>query len=291
MDYFERINRAIKFIEKNLKEKIRLDDIANEACFSKFHFHRIFRAMAGETAGDYIRRRRLTNASLDLIYTKESILSIAIDYKFESQASFTRAFKDMYGITPRKYRANNINCSVYGKNELTEISLKHLQGGVSMQPEIVERKEFKAIGMRGKTSLNNNTVPALWMEFVPRMYKVPNRINGKEAFGVCEYIPDFDPKEFNDDTEFTEFVCVEVDNFSEIPEGMFNKTIPGGKFAKFTHKGRVDTMKSTYDYIYGTWFPSSKYEVRNADDYELYDERFLGIDNEKSEVDIYIPIT
>lgn len=81
-----------------------MDDIAGQVGFSKFHFHRIFQAAVGISITEYIRIRRLANASATLLYTNERIIDIAFYYHFESQEAFTRAFKKYYHLPPGQYR-------------------------------------------------------------------------------------------------------------------------------------------------------------------------------------------
>ncbi len=81
-----------------------MDDIAEQAGFSKFHFHRIFRTAVGMSITEYVRMRRLANASTALLYTNKRILDIAFYYHFESQEAFTRAFKKYYHLPPGQYR-------------------------------------------------------------------------------------------------------------------------------------------------------------------------------------------
>ncbi|MEK4299930.1 AraC family transcriptional regulator [Oceanobacillus sp. FSL W8-0428] len=92
------------YIEEHLHESLTLEDIARQSNFSKFHFHRIFQSSAGMTITEYIRMRRLANASVALLYSNERILDIALYYQFESQESFTRAFKKIYKLPPGQYR-------------------------------------------------------------------------------------------------------------------------------------------------------------------------------------------
>lgn len=98
------IKKSIEYVEEHLHEPLKLEDIAWQSGFSKFHFHRIFQSSIGMSITEYIRMRRLANASAALLYTKERILDIALYYQFESQESFTRAFKKIYKLPPGKYR-------------------------------------------------------------------------------------------------------------------------------------------------------------------------------------------
>lgn len=98
------INNTIAYIEERLHEPLIIADIADQAGFSKFHFHRIFSAAIGLSITDYIRMRRLANASTALLYSDERIIDIALLYHFESQEAFTRAFKRYYHLPPGQYR-------------------------------------------------------------------------------------------------------------------------------------------------------------------------------------------
>ena len=80
MNNLEKLERAITFIESNLKEDINLDSIAFEACCSKYHFHRMFKAVAGENVFQYIRKRRLFFASEEILKTRDKIATIASDF-------------------------------------------------------------------------------------------------------------------------------------------------------------------------------------------------------------------
>ena len=101
MSYVPNILRAVDYMERNLSRPISVSDIASEAAYSTFHFVRLFKALTGCTPGSYLRRRRLTEAAGELSRSRKRIIEIAMDYQFQSQEAFTRAFKDCFGINPR----------------------------------------------------------------------------------------------------------------------------------------------------------------------------------------------
>jgi AraC family transcriptional regulator len=289
MDYIKRVAAAVEYIEANLGDPIGLADAARVACFSPFHFHRIFRAFVGDSVSDYIRKRRLTEAARELLTTKKKIIDIALDNLFESQESFTRAFQKAYKTTPGRFRHEGRRYVFFDKNKVTMGVLRHLQKGVTMIPKIIYLPEFKVVGLRKKVTLKTSgtIIPKQWGEFLPRMSEIKNRVNFDVSYGLCEYK---DLADFEEDTPYSELVCVEVKNFDRIPDGMVKKVIPASRYAVFTHKGPTDRILATYDYIYKTWLPKSGYELAPQDDFELYDRRFRGVDNPESEIDIYIPI-
>ncbi|AEB75129.1 helix-turn-helix transcriptional regulator [Clostridium botulinum] len=105
MTHIQEIQTALDYIEMNLHEELTLDEISKVAGFSKFYFHRIFKREVGIALYDYIRKRRLTRAASVLLNTNTSIIDIALTYQFESQESFTRAFKSVYQLPPGRYRS------------------------------------------------------------------------------------------------------------------------------------------------------------------------------------------
>ncbi|GAF64796.1 putative DNA-binding protein [Bacillus sp. TS-2] len=117
MKYEKAINESITFIEGNLEKELTVDIIAKHVGYSKYHFHRIFQGIIGESIMDYIRSRRLTNAAKMLLFSEEKIIDIAIYFGFESQEAFTRAFQRMYHLPPGKYR-KIISKIVYHKEDV-----------------------------------------------------------------------------------------------------------------------------------------------------------------------------
>lgn len=112
MNYDACIKKSIEFIDNNLDKKIELEELAAKAYLSKFHFHRKFHAATGEPVAEYIRKKRLSEAAKDLLYTDEKIIDIAFKYQFASQENFTKAFKKLYGIPPREFRRSRSNITI-----------------------------------------------------------------------------------------------------------------------------------------------------------------------------------
>lgn len=292
MGHLRQIQRAIDYIEDHLDGDLSTDSIAKVAGFSKWHFQMVFSSAVGDTLKEYIRKRRLTAAVIALGTTDMRILDIALDAGFESQESFSRAFKQMFGKNPGECRKEGIK-SVMSLNKLriTMEYLDHLYGGINMQPVFKMIDEKKVIGMGTKfistlsPDNNNQTViPALWGKYVPRGQEINSRISDADL-GVC-----FDPgKDKSHPDECFYIAGTEVKNTDQIPEGMMTMTVPAGRYAIFTHKGAIDKLRMTMKYIYGSWLPKSGEKLRDAPDLEIYDQRFKP-DSENSELDIYIPV-
>src|SRR5580700_792091 len=103
-DYKERILRVLTHIQEHLDAALDLEDLSRVACFSSFHFHRIFAAMTGETIADHVRRLRLERAAMELRSGARQVIQVALDAGYEAHEAFTRAFKTAYGVSPTKFR-------------------------------------------------------------------------------------------------------------------------------------------------------------------------------------------
>ncbi|MBU4315736.1 MAG: effector binding domain-containing protein [Proteobacteria bacterium] len=285
MDYIKPVQNALEFIEKNLMQEIRSKDVAREAAISKFHFHRIFLAVAGNSVAGYIRRRRLTEAAYELMQTHKKIIDMALDYQFGAPESFSRAFKNMYGVTPGHYRSGKDHFAARHQAAIQWDILSNLKGGTIVEPKIITKETFKVIGMTYYGDNQKNEIQRLWENFLPEEESIKNRIHPDIGYGICY------PVEDPDNTSAFEYLAaVEVSNLDEIPEGMEGRTIPAQKYAVFLHRGPVDKITETYQTIYALWQPKSGYELIKAPDFECYDERFRPDQPEISELDIYIPI-
>ena len=160
-----------------------------------------------------------------------------------------------------------------------------------MQPKFVKKDAFKVIGIEDNFTMENNIIPQMWDKFLPRMIEIKNPVHQGVALGIC-----FTPEtvkcteDINDKTVFTELVCIEVNNTDNIPDGMIAKSFPANEYAVFTHKGSLAKLKDTYNFIYKEWVPKSGCELTEYYEFELYDRRFNPMDQENSEIDIYLPV-
>lgn len=291
MDYLNRIEKAITFVESNLESGIRLQDVAREACFSKYHFTRIFHALVGETMWSYVRKRRLTKASEDLIQSKEPISSIAYKYQFESPESFTRSFKGRYHQTPGQYRKKQTYQVAFNRSRLTARRLRHLDTGIQNEPKIKKIDGFHVIGIEGKSTLVKNQLYDLWNVFLNRLNEIKTIATPDIYFEVHPYQNENELTDYTEDTEFKKIASVGVRSPNYIPVGMKSCKVQGGKYAVFTHHGPIPNLQMSYDYIWGTWLSTSGHYPDERDDFERYDRnRFKGLHNPNTEVDIYVPL-
>jgi len=284
MDYTRAIGKAIEYLELKLTSRFSLEDVADIANFSMYHFHRLFVLNTGHTPKEYLRKRRLSEAARELTFNFHSIKEIARLYQFESQASFTRAFGKQFGISPGRLRRTKVSYDHF--TPLDFWTKKRTRGSKKMDVRIIEKEPMKVIGISTMSTLKNNTIPKLWDEFNRKAVQIENIKVHHVALGVC---PPVDVKSFDENTPFKYIACMIVENFDKVPKGMETYEIPAQKYAVITHKGPLDTLQKTYEYFYNTWINDSENEFSGGAEFELYDKRFMFGEVE-SEMDIYRPI-
>jgi AraC family transcriptional regulator len=289
MSYVPNVLRAVNYMEQNLTCPITVSDVASAAAYSTFHFVRLFKALTGSTPGSYLRRRRLTEAAGELAHGRRRVIEIAMDYQFQSQEAFTRAFKDCFGISPSAFRRSGNSFLSGAARRIDELFLIHCTEVITMEPKIVKREAIKMIGLMYYGDNKNWEIPGIWEEFLPLMKKIPNSLPVHEAYGVCFYTESFSKSGL-----FYYLAALPVFSLEEIPMELVGKTFPACEYAVFTHKGSIvdktNTVRDTYAYAYGTWLPQSPYVNPYSFDFEFYDERFKGNQSPESEIDICIPI-
>lgn len=151
---------------------------------------------------------------------------------------------------------------------------------------ITQRPALKCIGMQIETSTAETAVPQLWETFIARMHEIDEIAVPNCSLGIC--LRD-SIREDDDETRFTFLAARVVKNFDILPPDMVSYEIPETLVAVFTHKGSLETLSETYDYIYEQWLPESGYQLADGDELEWYDARY-DYDSEDSEMDIHIPV-
>ncbi len=100
MEWVERLNQSMNYIEEHLTCEIDYEQLGRIACRSTYHYQRMFTYMAGVTLAEYIRRRKMSLAAVDLQGGNAKIIDIAQKYGYRSPTAFNRAFQSFHGIAP-----------------------------------------------------------------------------------------------------------------------------------------------------------------------------------------------
>ena len=292
MNYLDRVQIAINFIEENLNQGIQLSEVSAKANMSHWHFQRIFKALTNETLKSYVRSRRIANSMDSLFDKKYSILDIAIASGFESHESYTRAFQKLFGISPSEYRQTAKSRLIMRKHKFDGEYLENLNNNISLEPRIYSTEERFFIGIKteviGIESEKNNIakkLPELWDTFIPRLGEISEPLN-ETCYGIISY-----EKNHNNRNALHYLACTEVSKIHNIPEGMVTTVLPEQQYAEFQHKGMVcvENVNRTINYIYSSWLMNSKMRHTYQPDIEIYGPEFR-VKSEDSIIYYAIPV-
>jgi len=278
----ERMNKVVQHIENNLSAGINISDLAKLACYSEFHFHRLFRSYIGESVYAYRKRLLLERAIKLLLYSSDSITDIAFKSGYDNQASFNKAFKNLYSCTPSQVRKQSV--------ALQPLKIE-LRQNMTIKPEIKTIDNINVISAR-ETGSYPEAAPKAWGRVMKFAYG--NRLMNPKvrSIGISHDDPSVTaPEQIRYDA------CVDIDvdlknTAFKNNDNLEKKIIAGGKYAMFLHQGAYENFAQTYSYIFNEWLPESNYQVKDDKTcFEIYlnrDPRKTKPENLKTE--IYIPL-
>jgi AraC family transcriptional regulator len=273
--------RALWYIESHLPEPLTLDEIARVGGVSRFHMVRAFAVVTGLSVMRYVRARRLTEAARSLASGAPDILSLALEADYGSHEAFTRAFRDHFGVTPEAVRA----ATCLDQLKLQEpILMDSTMTDDLAAPRFETAKAFLVAGVGERISCDNGAIiPGLWQRFHQAVADIPARIAGdRAAYGVCCNA---------DDAGNLDYIAgVEVTDFSDLPRRYIRIRIPEQRYAVFTHRDHVSSVRRTVGTIWNHWLPASGYKAADAPNFERYDEKFDPVTGNGG-FEIWIPVT
>lgn len=158
MNNFDKISKAIRYIDDNLSDTLSVESIAERFAFSPYYFHRLFTAVVGKSMIAYVRDRRVAYACKMLNETDRKVLDIAFDCGFDSAQSFSRSFKSITGMSPTEYRNRNIVPNIIPATELVRRFTNRLLGGILMNPNMIKKNKIILAGVSG----SGNETAEIW---------------------------------------------------------------------------------------------------------------------------------
>jgi len=270
-------DKALWFIESHLAEALTLDEIAGVAGVSRFHMVRAFAAATGFSVMRYVRARRLSEAARALASGAPDILTLALEADYGSHEAFTRAFRDHFGVTPEAVRAARPdNLRLQGPIVMDSTAIDNLAA-----PRFETGKPLLVAGVGERyTCEGGAAIPGQWHRFHQALPGIPGRV-GPVAYGVC--------CNGDDAGNFDYIAGVEVSDFSDLPREFAKVRIPEQRYAVFTHKDHISTIRRTVNTIWNQWLPSSGLKAADAPNFERYDENFDPITGNGG-LEIWVPV-
>lgn len=271
------IERALWYIERELGTRLDLERVARHCNLSPFAFSRLFTMSTGWSVMRYVRARRLTQAAKALMQGAPDILQVALDAGYGSHEAFTRAFCELFGVTPKQVRAHEQQ-----NIPLVEpLRLKEIKRVTLSEPRFETRAAFVIAGLGERFTFDKNEgIVGLWQAFAPRMGRVANQVSS-ESYGLC-----CNPEE---DGSFEYIAGVEVSGINGLSPELRYFKVPTQRYGVLRHLGHVSTIHQTFFTIFNYWLPESGYPLADAPEFEQYSADFdpsLG----QGYVDIWVPL-
>ena len=278
MEWIERLNQSMVYIEEHLTSEIDYDRLGQIACCSAYHYQRMFTYMAGVTLAEYIRRRKMSLAAVDLQGKQEKIIDIAEKYGYSSPTAFNRAFQSIHGIAPSAVKRGGASVKSYPPLTFT-ITIKGVQ---EMNYRIETKDAFRIIGISAPLSKeveqNFLIVPNMWQDAAVNgtIQKLASIMDvppmGLLGVSVC-----------NDTEQWKYFIAVaSTKNGGEFEE----YTVPASTWAIFPGSGINQSIQELEQRIITEWLPTSGYEYADAPDIEVY----LNPDPQNAQYEVWIPV-
>ncbi len=287
MDSLRNMNNALAYIEEHLTDEIDYREVSRIACCSEYHFKRMFSFLSGIGLSEYIRRRRLTLAALDLKDTRLRIIDVAVKYGYGSEDSFSRAFHSMHGILPSEARSENTQLKAYPRMAF-QLSIK---GGCEMNYRIVEKGSFKLVGFKKRVPIIfegvNPEIAKMYELLTPEVINELKALSNVEPTGIISASTNFSEGRMEEKGELDHYIGVATSS-DETTEFDVLK-IEAGTWAVFESIGPFpETLQNVWGRIYSEWFPASGYEAAPGPEILLNESPYTG--NTKYRSEIWIPV-
>ncbi|MBD2863998.1 AraC family transcriptional regulator [Paenibacillus oceani] len=266
MDWAERMNKAINYIEEHLTGDIDYEEVAKVACCSVYHFQRMFSFITDVSLSEYVRRRRLTLAAFELQNSNIKVIDLALKLGYDSPEAFTRAFQNLHGTTPTASRNVGIKLKTYPRISF-QISIK---GVTEMNYRIEELKGFSIVGVQEQVSTTDalNIVPRIWanakeeglFEKLWEILETDHKMKG--ILGVCA------DGDHGKNEKFHYIMSIVSEHLP--PEGMIKRNFPEAAWAVFEAEGGPDGIGELWKRLYTEWVPASAYDLAYLPAIECY---------------------
>lgn len=298
--YEQALLSTLLYIQSHLDEDLSLELLAERVGFSAYHFHRIFREIINEPVKEYIRRLRIEKAAYRLKVSEETILQIALEARFKTHESFTRAFERQFGITPNEFRNNFLRTSRERKKQIQPKYFSNYlakdesgllpNGSTSIKVRLEHVRPIivafvRHVGPYEQLLDKASPMSHLWSE----LFQWGNANKLINADSLLIGIPQDDPSVTSPEKQRFD-VSVQIPEFRN-PSGHIGcQTISAGLFGVGRHYGSFDNLGETYRHIYDALITTGKYRMRHQAPFEVYSYSLVKDDIRIHFTDVYLPV-
>ncbi len=315
-EYTERINRVIDYINANIYEPLNLEILAEVAAFSKYHFHKIFSSITGESIGCYISRLKLEKAAGSIASPEgKPITDIAMDFGYSSPSVFSRAFKEYFGVSPAVWRnggwkEHSKNCKLQsnkyqlpknyckatkttvGYNEYNkrqwriEMKVENKELNYSVRVEDIKEQTVAYVRHMGPYAGDSQLFDRLFGTLMrwagPRDLFVPRKTKMLTIY--------HDSPDITEEEKLRISVCITVPQNTKAEGEIGVMTIPDGKFAVGEFYIGMEQYGEAWNHLFGIWLPESGYQCADGPCYEEYLNDPTTDPEGKHKIAIHVPV-
>ncbi|MGI9519314.1 MAG: AraC family transcriptional regulator [Pirellulaceae bacterium] len=258
--YRQRVLDVQRYIEQHLGEHLTVENLSRVACFSEYHFHRIFAGLTGEPLMGYVKRLRLERSAALLSCTELAIAGIAIRVGYETAESFARAFRQQFGVAPTQYRSTFKKQLMLRKSEPDKSTGRPLTDASADDVDLSARVTITTLP-RTPVAFIRHVGPywqagRIWQELLEWLGQRGLPLDPKWAIAYDE--PEITP---HDKLRYD--ACVEVTESFEPESGVGMQFLAGGTYAVMEHRGPIQTIGNCYRDLYARWMPFGGFQPRN----------------------------
>ncbi len=269
-EYDRRLHAVLDYIDRHLEREIRLDELAEVAHFSAFHFHRVFAAWYGEVLGEYLRRRRLEQAAIRLrAQPQVPVLQVALGVGFSSSEAFARAFRARFKVTPTQWRKSKTGLFNSKPDQARAGENGHAVAAASATPEnsmhvkLVDRTPADVAYLR-HTGPYGAPLSSFWQHIVYPWMRANNLL------GCARYGVSLDDPSVTRPDQCRYDACVEIAHDVTLSGNPVRKTLPGGRYAALRFWGTVAEIETAWDRLLRDWLPTSGLQLDSPPFFEHY---------------------
>lgn len=268
------LNDVIDFIEDNLAYDIKIEDVANYIGESDYHFRKIFQYISGMPLSEYIKKRKLSQASQELADGR-SVTETAFKYGYQSIDGFTRAFKSWSGYLPSEVYRDKVIISFPKLSFYIDV-----RGGENMEVQIKELPAFTIAGVKKRVPMQfegvNGEIVKLAESITEEQRAKMHELKNMEPAQVVNASYDADEKFLKDEGDLTHAIGV-LTTETDISPLLDTVEVDAHTWAVFPNEGPFpETLQNTMARTYSEWLPSSGYEAIDAPSFS-----FTIMDEEK----------
>lgn len=297
IEYLVSVNKALQFIEVSLDQDITLEAVSAVACYSPFHFHRIFKTVTNETLNGYISRKRIEKAASILLHRHEvSITEISSRYGFNSNSSFTRSFKKFYSQSPSAFRQQGPSQfskigeieskigQVYKNLEAYFCDMNNLKNWIEMNAKI-EIKEMPELKLAYVTSIGHQGIAGAYDTLVK--WAKPNGIlNLADTKMVTIYHDSF---KITSQEKVRVSACVTLNKPFNAAAEVGLTAIEKGRCIVASAELELKDFGNAWKGLF-VWMADNGYKKAERNPYEIYHNDYRTHPQQKSIVEFCIPI-